>query len=255
MGDATVTAGVLLIGDELLSGRTRDVNLQTIATFLGPLGVQVREARVVPDVHERIVEALNALRSACDYVITTGGIGPTHDDITADAVAAAFGVALIEREDMLDILRKRYGGSGPDALNAARRRMARAPKEASLVTNPVSGAPGFQMGNVFVLAGVPEIMRGMLEDVGPQLRGGAVVQSRSVRGAGIREGDIGGPLGALQEALQNVALGSYPYFRGAGEHGVVLVARSSDEGVLAAAVEAMAAVIRAAGGEPEIDPS
>jgi molybdenum cofactor synthesis domain-containing protein len=253
MGDTTVTAGVLLIGDELLSGRTRDVNLQAIAGFLGPLGVQVREARVVPDVHERIVAALNELRAAHDYVITTGGIGPTHDDITADAVAAAFGVALVEREDMLDVLHKRYGASG-DALNAARRRMARAPKEASLVTNPVSGAPGFQMGNVFVLAGVPEIMRGMLEAVGPRLKGGAVIQSRSVRGAGIREGDIGGPLGALQDALMNVTLGSYPYFRGPEDHGVVLVARSSDEAVLAAAADGLAAIIRAAGAEPELDP-
>jgi molybdenum cofactor synthesis domain-containing protein len=253
MSDTAVTAGVLLIGDELLSGRTRDINLQAIATYLGPLGVQVREARVVPDVQDRIVTALNELRARYDYVITTGGIGPTHDDITAEAVAAAFGVALVEREDMLDVLRARYGASG-DALNPARRRMARAPREASLVTNPVSGAPGFQIGNVFVLAGVPEIMRGMLEDVGPRLKGGAVVKSRSVRAAGVREGDIGGPLGALQEALQHVTLGSYPYFRGPGDHGVVLVARSSEEGVLAAAVEAMAAIIRAVGGEPEIDP-
>jgi molybdopterin-biosynthesis enzyme MoeA-like protein len=132
--------------------------------------------------------------------------------------------------------------------------MARAPAAAKLILNPVSGAPGFQMENVFVLAGVPEIMRGMLEDVGPRLKGGAVIKSRSVRGEGVREGDIGGPLTALQEALKGVTLGSYPYFRGPKEHGVVLVARSADEAVLAAAVEAMAAILRAAGGEPEIDP-
>ena len=253
MTDTTVTAAVLLIGDELLSGRTQDSNLQSIAEHIGPLGVQVREARVVPDVHDTIVAALNALRLAYDYVFTTGGIGPTHDDITADAVAAAFGVALIERADMIAILTERYGANG-DSLTAARRRMARAPAEASLIVNPVSGAPGFQMDNVFVLAGVPGIMKGMLEDVGHRLKGGVVMMSRSVRGRGVREGDIGGPLGALQDALQNVALGSYPYFRGPEDFGVVLVARSTDLAVLDAAVEALTALMRAAGGEPEVDP-
>jgi molybdenum cofactor synthesis domain-containing protein len=242
-----------LIGDELLSGRTRDTNLRTIAQFLAPLGVQVREARVVADVHEEIVAALNALRAKHDYVLTTGGIGPTHDDITADAVAAAFGLALVEREDMLAILRERYG-SDPAALNAARRRMARAPLEAKLILNPVSGAPGFQVENVFVMAGVPGIMRGMLEDVGPRLEGGSVVRSRSVRGRGVKEGDIGAPLAALQGALQGVSLGSYPFFRTGEDFGVVLVARSADEPVLAAAADAMAAILRAAGAEPEIDP-
>jgi molybdenum cofactor synthesis domain-containing protein len=249
MSQAMVAAAVLLIGDELLSGRTQDVNLKSIAEYLGPLGVEVREARVVPDVRETIVAALNDLRARHDYVFTTGGIGPTHDDITADAVAAAFGVPLVEREDMLAILRERYGASG-DALNAARRRMARAPREASLILNPASGAPGFQIGNVFVLAGVPGIMRGMLEDVGHRLKGGAVVKSRSVRAAKVREGDIGGPLEALQQALQGVTLGSYPYFRGPEDYGVVLVARSADEAVLAAAAEGLAAVLRAAGGTP-----
>jgi molybdopterin-biosynthesis enzyme MoeA-like protein len=215
--------------------------------------VQIGEVRVVPDVLERIVAALNALRSAYQYVFTTGGIGPTHDDITADAVAAAFGVALLEREDMLAILQERYG-SNPDALNPARRRMARAPAEARLILNPGSGAPGFEMDNVFVMAGVPSIMRGMLEDVGPRLEGGTVIRSRSVKGAGVREGDIGGPLTALQAALFNVSLGSYPYFRAPDDLGVVLVARSSDEELLASTVEALAALIRAAGGAPEIDP-
>jgi molybdenum cofactor synthesis domain-containing protein len=248
-----VTAAVLLIGDELLSGRTQDANLKTIAQFLGPLGVQVREARVVPDVQAEIVGALNALRAKYDYVLTTGGIGPTHDDITADAVGAAFGLEVVEREDMMAILREHYGAN-PAALNEARRRMARAPREASLIRNPVSGAPGFQIENVFVMAGVPGIMRGMLEDVGPLLRGGAVVKSRSVRGKGVKEGDIGAPLGALQQALQGVALGSYPFFRTGEDFGVVLVARSADEHVLGAAVDAMSAILCAAGGEPEIDP-
>jgi molybdenum cofactor synthesis domain-containing protein len=250
MSEATVRAAALLIGDELLSGRTQDVNLKAIAEHVGPLGVQIAEARVVPDIHEAIVAALNELRARYAYVFTTGGIGPTHDDITADAVAAAFGVPLVEREDMLAILGQRYGAG---ALNEARRRMARAPAEASLILNQVSGAPGFQMENVFVLAGVPEIMRGMLADVGPRLRGGAVVKSRSVRAAGVREGDIGGPLGALQAALQGVTLGSYPYFRGPEDYGVVLVARSADERVLAMAAEGLAAVLRAAGGEPQAE--
>ncbi|MGD2133568.1 MAG: molybdopterin-binding protein [Maricaulaceae bacterium] len=253
MPEKTVTAAVLLIGDELLSGRTRDANLQAIAQYIGPLGVQVREARTVPDVAERIVAAVNELRAAYDYVITTGGIGPTHDDITADSIAAAFGVEIGERQDMLDVIAKRYG-EAPEGLNDARRRMARAPAEAKLVRNPVSGAPGFQMENVFVLAGVPGIMKGMLEDVGPRLEGGLVMKSRSVRAKGVREGEIGGPLEALQNALQNVALGSYPFFRMPAEFGVTLVARSTDETVLDAAVEALVGLVRAAGGEPEVDP-
>jgi len=253
MTERIVTAAVLLIGDELLSGRTRDANLQAIAQYLGPHGVQVRETRIVPDVHETIAAALNQLRVRYDYVFTTGGIGPTHDDITADAVAAAFGVDIGERDDMLAILAERYAAIG-DELTGARRRMARAPAEATLVLNPVSGAPGFQMENVFVLAGVPGIMRGMLEDIGHRLKGGVVVVSRTVRALQLREGDIGEPLGALQQSLPNVSLGSYPFFRTPEDYGVALVARSSDEKVLASAVDALANLVRAAGVEPDIDP-
>ncbi|MCG8440927.1 MAG: molybdopterin-binding protein [Caulobacterales bacterium] len=249
--DREVTAGVLLIGDELLSGRTRDANLQAIAQFLQPLGVQVADARTVPDVHERIVAALNEMRARWDYVFTTGGIGPTHDDITADAVAAAFAVPIGEREDALAILVKRYADIN-DALTPARRRMARIPDGASLIYNSSSGAPGFQIGNVFVLAGVPGIMRAMLEDVGHRIEGGAVVASRTVRAGGVREGDIGEALAAAQAALDGVALGSYPYFRGPGDYGVHLVARSRDAHVLDAAEETLKAIVRAAGGEPEI---
>jgi molybdenum cofactor synthesis domain-containing protein len=166
----TVTAGVVLIGDELLSGRTQDSNLQTIARFLAPLGVQVTQARVVADVPDAIVEAVHALRTHCTYVFTTGGIGPTHDDKTADSIAQAFGVGIDVREDARAILIEHYGGA--DKLNEARLRMARIPDGASLIANPVSKAPGFQLGNVFVMAGVPSIMRGMLEDIAPRLEGG-----------------------------------------------------------------------------------
>jgi molybdenum cofactor synthesis domain-containing protein len=163
-GDGVVTAAVLIIGDEILSGRTQDTNLRDIARYLGVHGVDLCEARTVPDVLDEIVDALNALRARYDYVITTGGIGPTHDDITADAVAAAFGVELEEHPDILAMMQSRWG----DQMNAARRRMARVPVGGSLVNNPVQGPPGFTIGNVFVLAGVPQIMRGMLEDVGPR---------------------------------------------------------------------------------------
>ena len=163
----TKTAAVILIGDELLSGRTRDINLQNIAEFLAPIGIQVAEARIVSDVQEHIVAAVNALRTTYDYVFTTGGIGPTHDDITADSIAAAFGVSIDVRQDALDIISERYRQTGVE-LTPARMRMARIPEGAVLVANPVSGAPGFQMENVFVMAGVPSIARAMLEDVGTQ---------------------------------------------------------------------------------------
>src|ERR1700749_2638665 len=190
--DDRVTAAVLIIGDEILSGRTQDTNLRDIARYLGVHGVDLSEARTVPDVHEEIVAALNALRARYDYVITTGGIGPTHDDITADAVAAAFGVELSGHPQIIAQMAERRGGE----RTAARRRMARVPAGGALVHNPVQGPPGFTIGNVFVLAGVPAIMRGMLEDVGPRLRGGAVTVSRTVRVEGSGEGVIAAPLEA-----------------------------------------------------------
>ena len=176
----TVTAAVILIGDELLSGRTQDSNLKTIAEFLNPLGVEVREARVIPDVHEIIVATVQHMRKAYDYVFTTGGIGPTHDDITADAVAAAFGRTIDVRADAVAILKPWYEARGQE-INEGRMRMARIPAGAELIRNPVSAAPGFMLGNVFVLAGIPSVMRGMLEDVGHRIEGGAVVHSHTVR--------------------------------------------------------------------------
>ena len=184
--DERVTAGVLIIGDEILSGRTQDTNLRDIAKYLGVHGVDLAEARTVSDDIPEIVAALDALRTRYDYVITTGGIGPTHDDITADAVAAAFGVELEEHPEIMAMMAARWG----EAPNAARRRMARVPVGGVLVKNPVQGPPGFMIGNVFVLAGVPTIMRGMLEDVGHRLKGGAVTISRTVRVEGSGESVI-----------------------------------------------------------------
>jgi molybdenum cofactor synthesis domain-containing protein len=244
----TVSAAVLLIGDELLSGRTQDVNLQTLAKFLAPIGVQIGEVRVVPDIPARIIEAVNTLRAAYTYVFTTGGIGPTHDDKTADAMAAAFGVGIDVRDDARAILAAHY--KGDVNLNDARLRMARIPDGASLIANPVSKAPGFQIGNVFVMAGVPSIMRGMLEDIGHRLKGGAVVRSKTVRGVGLKESLIAEALEALEQNSPGVSFGSYPNFMPEGSS-VSLVARSADPEALERAGEAMAQIIRDCGIEPE----
>lgn len=259
----TVTAAVLLIGDELLSGRTRDSNLKTIAEFLAPLGVQVREARIVPDVQATIVETVNHLRKTWDYVFTTGGIGPTHDDITADAIAAAFGRPIDVRADALAVLTAHYAARfanqtemSPE-LNESRLRMARIPDGADLILNPVSGAPGFCIGNVFVMAGVPSIMRGMLEDVGHRIEGGDRVHTATVRGRGMREGDIASALRKIAEATPDVGFGSYPFMKvlaEGAEFGVNLVARSRDPARVAAAVDALVELAIEQGAKPEINP-
>ena len=226
-----VTAAVLIIGDEILSGRTQDVNLAALASFLGVRGIDVAEARVVADRTGAIVEAVNALCAEYDYVFSTGGIGPTHDDITADAVAEAFGVELREHPDALAVLAARYG----EDLNDPRRRMARIPEGGVLIANPVSSAPGFQIGNLFVLAGVPAIMRGMLEDVGHRLQGGAPVVSRSLRVEGAGEGVLAEPLARVATAHPALSLGSYPFFGPEG-FGSNLVVRGRDPGEVEVAV-------------------
>jgi molybdenum cofactor synthesis domain-containing protein len=240
--DGRVTAAALIIGDEILSGRTQDTNLRDIARYLGVLGVDLAEARTVPDVHEEIVAALNALRARYDYVITTGGIGPTHDDITADAVAAAFGVELYEHADIIATMQGRWG----EQLNAARRRMARVPLGGDLVKNPVQGPPGFTIGNVFVLAGVPQIMRGMLEDVGPRLRTGRVVISRTVRVQGTGEGTLAAPLEGVARAHPAMSLGSYPFYE-QGQFGANLVLRGRDPDEVTAAVAELLGALAQAG--------
>ena len=245
MAESSPTAAVLIIGDEVLSGRTQDSNLNTIARFLAALGIDLVEARTIGDRKGQIVDSLNALRAAHDYVFTTGGIGPTHDDITADAVATAFGVALPEHPDALAILEKRYG---PGEFNAARRRMARIPEGGTLIANPVTDAPGFQIGNVFVMAGVPKIMTAMLEDVAPRLRTGAVVHARTIRVTGVGEGAIADLLTAAAVAEREISFGSYPFGHGTvGELGTNLVLRGRDEARLEAAVEALMAALAEAG--------
>lgn len=230
---AAPTAAVLIIGDEILSGRTKDVNLNAIARFLGALGIDLMEARTVGDRQAQIIEALNALRGAYDYVFTTGGIGPTHDDITADAVGAAFGVSVREHPEALAILERRYG---PGEFNAARRRMARIPEGGSLIANPVTDAPGFQIGNVFVMAGVPRIMEAMLQDVAPRLRAGVVVHARTIRVEGVGESAIAEVLRAAAEARPDLSFGSYPFgFGGDGPVGTQLVIRGRDEAKVDAA--------------------
>jgi molybdenum cofactor synthesis domain-containing protein len=250
----TVTAGLLVIGDEILSGRTKDVNIAATAEFCTDLGIELREVRVVADEMDDIVAAVNALRARYTYVFTTGGIGPTHDDITADAIARAFGVALSIHPQAREMLEARWKQTGTE-VNAARLRMARIPEGADLIVNSVSAAPGFRIGNVHVMAGVPVIMRAMLEALAPTLRGGRKVMSVTVRAA-VGEGTVGGPLGRLQEEYPDVKMGSYPQM-GRDRVMTELVLRSSDTQRLeeaAAKVRAMVAEAHAkAGVEPLSD--
>jgi molybdenum cofactor synthesis domain-containing protein len=241
-----VTAGLLVIGDEILSGRTKDKNIGFIAEYLTAIGIDLKEVRVVPDEESEIVAALNALRARYTYLFTTGGIGPTHDDITADAVAKAFGVSIDYHPRAVEILRARLAETG-GAMNEARLRMTRIPAGGELVLNKISAAPGFSVGNVIVMAGIPSVMQAMLEYVTPQLKTGAKMLSDSVR-ADCREGDIGTELGAIAKAHPDVIIGSYPFMdekRSANAH---VVMRSRDPERLAAvkaAVEAMLKKVQA----------
>lgn len=227
-----VTAAILVIGDEILSGRTKDKNIGYIAEYLTNIGVDLREVRVVPDVSEEIVAAVNALRGRYTYVFTTGGIGPTHDDITADAVAAAFGVTIDHDPRAVAMLSERFS---PEELNEARMRMARIPAGAELVANAISKAPGFHIGNVYVMAGVPAIMQAMLDVIGPTLQTGAKMLSDTVR-AGLREGDIGGPLAEIAKAHPEVSIGSYPFWSETGPDTNIVVRSRNAEKLLAAMV-------------------
>ena len=230
------TAAVLLIGDEILSGRTKDKNLGFLADYLTAIGIDLKEARVVSDQEEEIVAALNALRHRYSYVFTTGGIGPTHDDITADAVAKAFGVEIGHDPRAVEILLAYFKEMGREP-NEARMRMARIPKGATLIDNPVSKAPGFQMGNVFVMAGVPKIMNAMMDDVAKRLTRGVPMLSRNVEFRG-GEGDAAKPLGEIQKAFPMVVIGSYP-FQAADGFATNLVLRSRDEAALEQALAAV----------------
>ena len=241
--DQAVTAAVLVIGDEVLSGRTKDRNIGYIAEYLTAIGIDVREARVVPDVAGEIAEAVNALRARFAYVFTTGGIGPTHDDITADSIAQAFGIGIDVDPRAVAMMKARYSEAD---LTPARLRMARIPEGASLIENAVSGAPGFRVENVIVMAGVPKIMQAMLDAVAPTLEGGKPMLSQT-RSGPIKEGDIAEALGTLQQRYPDTMMGSYP---GYGDKGfnTSIVVRARDRAVLdeaVAQVEKMIAAVTA----------
>jgi len=234
----TVTAALLVIGEEILSGRTRDENIAYIAAYLTRVGIALREVRVVADVEDEIIAAVNALRRRFTYVFTTGGIGPTHDDVTTDAMAKVFGVSADVRDDAVAAMRLQYT---EEDLTPARLRMARVPEGAELIHNAVSRAPGYKLENVIVMAGVPRIMQVMLDEVMPRLVKGRPMLARAVR-VDAPEGDVAPPLAALQAAHPEVQMGSYPFF----EHrrfGTYLVLRATDEDYLDSAVAALWDVI------------
>jgi molybdenum cofactor synthesis domain-containing protein len=236
---ATVTAALLVIGDEILSGRTKDKNIGYVAEYLTGIGIDLREVRIVPDVEAEIVSAVNALRERYDYLFTTGGIGPTHDDITADSIAKAFGVAIGHDPRAVAILRERYR---PEDLNEARMRMARIPAGADLIENPISKAPGFRLGNVIVMAGVPSIMQVMLDQVAPTLDTGIPTIVETVEAEGILEGLYAEGLAEIARAHEGVSIGSYPSFSSSGFRNQIVV-RSRDGAQLAAALADVRALL------------
>jgi molybdenum cofactor synthesis domain-containing protein len=246
----TVTAALVAIGEEILSGRTRDANIAYIAAYLTRVGISLREVRIIADLEAAIVAAVSELRDRYTYVFATGGIGPTHDDVTTDAVAKAFGVPVLVDPEAVAAMRKRFT---PAELTSARLRMARIPEGASLIDNAISRAPGFMIGNVIVMAGVPNIMQVMLDAVSPRLKKGRPMLSRSVR-VDVPEGDAADGLGILQAAHPEVQIGSYPFFQNK-RLGTYVVLRSTDEAKLAAAETALWKFIAEAGfpaasGEP-----
>jgi molybdenum cofactor synthesis domain-containing protein len=242
-----VTACLLIIGNEILSGRTKDANLNFLALELNKIGVRLRECRVIPDVEQTVVDTVNEVRANFDYVFTTGGIGPTHDDITADCIAKAFGVGISEHPEAVARMTRHYGDAA--LFTPARRRMARIPHGGILVDNPVSIAPGFQMENVFTFAGIPAIMQGMFHAMKQRLVGGAPVVSRTVR-TNLPEGIIADPLGALQKRFEDLDIGSYPGFRN-GKVSVSLVLRGTDDARLSAASAELIDTLKKMNGEAE----
>lgn len=246
MSNRTVTACVLIIGNEILSGRTQDTNLNHLATTLGGWGIQVREARVIPDIESVIVDAVNAARAAFDYVFTTGGIGPTHDDITAESIAKAFGVGLVTSPEIAAIIEQR---PAPPDVMAARMRMARIPDGAKLVDNLTGGPQGFCMDNVYVMAGIPLVMQAMLKSLEGKLRCGPVVRSVSVT-AYLGESQIATELGEIQARHPDVDIGSYPFFRN-DRYGTSLVIRGTDERELEDVLAKVEAAIVSEGETPQ----
>lgn len=231
----TVTAALLVIGDEILTGRTKDKNIGYIAEYLTAIGVDLREVRVVPDVEEEIVLAVNALRQRYTYLFTTGGIGPTHDDITADSIAKAFGVGIGHDSRAVAMLQERYQ---PHELNEARMRMARIPEGADLIDNPISKAPGFRIGNVYVMAGVPSIMQSMLDNIAPTLKTGARMIVETIEAEGVAEGIYAEGLAAVAAAHEGVSIGSYPSFSASGFRNQIVV-RGKNPATVASAAAAV----------------
>ena len=236
---ANPTAAMLVIGDEILSGRTRDSNMHYLAGELTRHGIRMMEVRVVADDQPAIIAAVNALRAGYDHVFTSGGIGPTHDHITAEAIAAAFGVGISQRADALALLAAHYERAGLE-FNAARRQMARIPDGATLIDNPVSTAPGFTIGTVHVMAGVPNIFQAMVASVMPTLTGGEPLLSQSLR-VNRGEGEAAGPFGALAAEYPDLSMGSYPFIQN-GAHGTNLVIRGTDAAQIDAAMTRLAAL-------------
>ena len=235
----TPTAAMLVIGDEILSGRTRDSNTHYLARALTDHGIQMREARVVSDEHDKIKAAVQALSAAYSHVFTSGGIGPTHDDITADCIAAAFGVKIGIRDDARAILQAHYDRSGLE-FNAARQRMARIPEGATLIDNPISAAPGFTIGNVHVTAGVPDVFHAMVAGVLPKITGGAPLLSQTLR-VMRGEGEVAAELGAIAADFPELSIGSYP-FQLNGAYGTNIVVRGTDGGMIDRAMIRVAAL-------------
>ena len=239
------TAALIVIGDEILSGRTQDKNVAQVASWLNVQGIRLAEVRVVGDRTEAIVEAVNALRARNDYCFTTGGIGPTHDDITVDAVAQALGVEVVHHPEALAMLERYYETRG--GMNEARARMARVPAGAELIANRVSGAPGIRWGNLFIMAGVPHITAGMLDALTGELEGGRPVVSKSI-GCWVAESDIADLLRGAEKAFEGVAIGSYPFFR-EGRVGANFVVRSPDEALVDVCLAHLTRELEASGRE------
>ena len=235
-----VTAAMLVIGDEILSGRTKDKNIGFVAEYLTGLGIDLNEVRIVPDDKAAIVEAVNALRHRYDYVFTTGGIGPTHDDITAESISEAFGVPCEPHPKAMKEMAAYYAEQGLE-FTEARQRMARTPRGAELIANPISKAPGIRMGNVHIMAGVPKIMQTMMDAIAPTLKGGQKIYSKAVH-CPFGEGTIGGPLGEIQERFPGTMIGSYPKYD-EGNYTTQIVVRSRDKVLVEHAIECVEAML------------
>lgn len=246
MSDTNPTACLVVIGNEVLSGRTQDANIKHIAGRLGELGILLREVRVIPDEPKMIIDTVNEVRAAYDHVFTTGGIGPTHDDITSECVAAAFGVPWEPHPEAWGRMERSYK---PGEFNAARQRMATMPRGAALIDNPISTAPGFSIGNVHVMAGVPAVMRAMFENIAPLLKAGPPIRAEAVHATRLAEGLLASGLGDIQSRFLDVEIGSYPFYRASG-NGVAVVAKGTNAARAKQAIEEVSRLMIGLGATP-----